>query len=255
MSEPLFGLQLYTVREALEADFKGTMQRLYDLGIRNLEIYGGLPLPPKESAALFKDMGFSVISGHLPLPIGDEGPANIEAAKTFGMGSYFVPWISPETYADRESVEAFAMLLNDSCKVAADAGMEFGYHNHEFEFTNKIDGVPAYTILREATDPEVKFEVDTYWAQFGGVDPLELIHELGARASMIHIKDGPLDPNDRNAHMLPFGEGKMDIPAIVEAGKDVDAKAIYVELDHCATDMMEAVEKSWNYLKEQGIIS
>lgn len=255
MTEPLYGLQIYTVREALAEDFKGTLQRLYDLGIRHLEIFRGLPLPPEEAAAMMKDMGFTVSTGHLPMLVGDDAESGLATAKAFGVEAYIIPWVPAENFATVEAAKAFAAKLNEGQKIAADNGMSFGYHNHEFEFA-KVDGdKTGYEVVVEETDPSVLFELDTYWVQVGGLNPVELIGKLGARVPYIHIKDGPADPADRNAHMVAFGEGNMDVSGIVRASLANNAKGIFVELDHCATDMMEAVSKSWAYLKSEGFIS
>jgi sugar phosphate isomerase/epimerase len=93
-------------------------------------------------------------------------------------------------------------------------------------------------------DPAVFFQVDTYWVNTGGGDSVEVLEKLEDRAPLVHIKDGPCDPQ---ADMQAIGEGKMDFPPIVEASKGT-AEWLIVELDRCATDMIEAVEKSYSYL-------
>ena len=255
MSEPLYGLQLYSVREELAADFKGTLQRLADMGIPNIEIWGGLPVPAEEAAAIMKDMGFGVSTGHLGSPLVEGGDKNLAIAKAFGLSDYIIPWVPAENFATVEAAKAFAAQLNAAQKVVADAGMGFGYHNHEFEFA-KVDGdKTGYEIVVAETNPSVMFELDTYWAQVAGLDPVDLIGKLRSHVPYVHIKDGPADASDRNAHMVAFGEGNMDVSGIVRASLANNAKGIFVELDHCATDMMEAVDKSWAYLKSEGFVS
>jgi sugar phosphate isomerase/epimerase len=129
-------------------------------------------------------------------------------------------------------------------------GVVFGYHNHEFEFA-EIDGRSAYDIMFEELDPSIILELDTYWAQAAGQDPAELVQKLGKRAPLLHLKDGEADIVRRDAPQVALGEGKVDIDGIVAAGGD-HTEYLVVELDSCATDMVEAIGKSFNYLGERG---
>jgi sugar phosphate isomerase/epimerase len=126
--------------------------------------------------------------------------------------------------------------------------MKVGYHNHSWEFESIGDTTP-HQLMRQYLDASVFFEVDTYWAQTAGADAAQVVKELGSRAPLLHIKDGPAT---KEAPMTAVGEGKMDVPAIVKAGEG-STEWLIVELDRCATDMMEAVEKSYTYLVGKGL--
>jgi len=91
--------------------------------------------------------------------------------------------------------------------------------------------------------------LDTYWAKVAGVNPADVIAELGGRAPLLHIKDGPGRAEDA---MEPIGDGIMDVPGIVEAGGST-TEWLIVELDRCDIDMMTALEKSYSYMTEQGL--
>ncbi len=103
--------------------------------------------------------------------------------------------------------------------------------------------------MRELLDPAVFFELDTYWIQTAGVDAAEIVAEMGERAPLLHIKDGPCEIGKPQTAV---GEGMMDIAAVVKAGEGA-ARWLVVELDACATDMLEAVEKSIDYLTDEGL--
>jgi sugar phosphate isomerase/epimerase len=98
--------------------------------------------------------------------------------------------------------------------------------------------------MLDLLDPGIFFEVDTYWVKVGGSDPVAVVKNLGARAPMLHIKDGP---GTKEAAHTAVGEGIMDIPALLKASGS-NAKALVVELDRCDTDIMVAVKKSLDYL-------
>jgi len=107
----------------------------------------------------------------------------------------------------------------------------------------------VYQIMLELLDPDIFFEIDTYWVQTAGVDPAQVVRELGPRVPILHIKDGPCVKSEP---MTAVGDGVMDFAEIVQAGGGI-TEWLIVELDRCATDMMVAVEKSLKYLVEQGL--
>jgi sugar phosphate isomerase/epimerase len=126
--------------------------------------------------------------------------------------------------------------------------MAFGYHNHFWEM-GEVDGRPALLHLFDALDPSVFAEVDIYWAQVGGVDPEQLVRELGDRVGLLHVKDGPAD--EPPSPMVAVGDGVVDIPRVLAAAPG--ARWHIVELDRCATDMFDAVERSYDYLVGNGL--
>jgi sugar phosphate isomerase/epimerase len=139
-------------------------------------------------------------------------------------------------------------LFNQAQAVADENGMTLGYHNHWWEF-RRIEDRYIYQVMLEYLDPAILFQIDTYWVQTAGVDPAQVVKELGPRASLLHIKDGPAVEREPQ---VAIGDGVLDFPAIIQAAGDT-AEWLIVELDHCATDMLEAVEKSYRYLVREGL--
>ena len=115
-------------------------------------------------------------------------------------------------------------------------------------FSTRIDDRPAHEVLFEQLHPEIFAEVDVYWAQVGGSDPVEVVRSLGSRARLLHMKDGPADsPKSANTAV---GDGVVDLTGIASVA---DAEWYIVELDRCETDMFEAVEQSYRYLVGEGL--
>jgi sugar phosphate isomerase/epimerase len=139
-------------------------------------------------------------------------------------------------------------LFNEAHTVAANNGLAFGIHNHWWEF-QQVEGRLVYEVMLERLDAGIFFEIDTYWVQVTGLDPAQVVREFGPRAPLLHIKDGP---GVRDEPQVAVGEGALDFPSIVQAGGDATGWLI-VELDECATDMLAAVEKSYQYLVEEGL--
>jgi sugar phosphate isomerase/epimerase len=127
-------------------------------------------------------------------------------------------------------------------------GLQFGVHNHDYEFDREFDGQTPHAILAENA-PDLVFQIDTYWVAVGGKDPVAVIQNLGPRAPVLHIKDGPLT---REAAMTAVGDGTMDWAPIVDAADPDACRYLIVELDRCDTDMFEAVAKSLEYLVDNG---
>ncbi len=122
-------------------------------------------------------------------------------------------------------------------------GLAFGIHNHWWE-CEQVEGHYPYRVLLAELDPGVFFELDAYWARVAGLDPAAVVAELGARLPLLHLKDGPAV---RGEPMTALGTGALEISAILRAAGEGLEWAV-VELDTCATDVFEAVDRSYRYL-------
>jgi sugar phosphate isomerase/epimerase len=126
--------------------------------------------------------------------------------------------------------------------------LAFGIHNHWWEFLRLGDRY-VYQVMLERLEPAIFFEIDIYWVQTAGLDPAQVVREFGPRAPLLHIKDGPAVQGEPQ---VAVGKGALDVPDIVRAAGDA-AEWLVVELDDCATDMLEAAEKSIRYLLQEGL--
>lgn len=244
MTSPI-AVQLYSLREA--ADFEESVRRVAAMGYAGVETAGKYGVSPKSARALFDALGLQVAGAHSPLPIGDNKNAVLDTMHDLGTAVIVCPWADPQHFRSLEGIQRFADQLNEADAVARDHGLRLIYHNHDFEFIPLPDGSLPHHHLQRLTAPTVGFEVDTYWVKVGGSDPVEVVRDLGARAPLLHIKDGHIDPR---APMLPIGDGAMDFPSIVAAAS---ADWLIVEFDQCATDIFQAVEKSFRYLVDKGL--
>lgn len=241
-------LQLYTVREALADDFDGVVRRIADIGYAGVEpALGLLGVTPAEAGKLFKKLGVQVPSAHTPLPIGTEEDVVLEAVEALDCRR-IVSGKGPESFQTLDQIRSTCDLFNQAHAIAQANGLSFGIHNHWWEF-EEVEGRYPYRVLLEHLDPGIFFEIDTYWVRTAGLDPAEVVKEFGGRASLLHIKDGPAV---KGAPHVAVGQGVLDVPGIVRASEG-RAEWLIVELDECATDMMEAVEKSYRYLVEGGL--
>jgi sugar phosphate isomerase/epimerase len=249
MPKPI-GVQLYTVREALANDFEGVVRRIADMEYIGVEPFGGAftKVTAQDAAKLFRELGLEVLGTHAGLPLDDKKSEVLDLLAALGTKRLILPWLPPEEFETVDKIKRNCERMNEANATLRANGQTLLYHNHWQEF-GRVDGHYAYQIMMENLEPSVEFEIDTYWAKVAGRDPADLIKELGARAPLLHIKDGPAV---RGESMVALGDGVIDIPAIVEAAED-SAEWIIVELDECATDMMTAVEKSYWYLTSKGL--
>lgn len=237
-------VQLYSLREEIKSDLEGVLKTLAETGYVGVEPFGGIDY--KAAAPIIKDLGLEVPSMHANLPIDGDEAVVFEMAATYGVKQIILPAYNRDEFKSVDGLKRVCDLINQAAAAAAEKGFEYGYHNHWWEFA-EVDGRLAYDIMLEHLDPSVKLQVDTYWVQAGGQDAAEWVKQLGDRAPLLHIKDGSTKPED---DMVAVGDGAMDIPAVVKAGEG-HTEWLIVELDRCATDMMTAVQGSYEYLVEK----
>ena len=239
-------LQLYTVRQELAADRPGVLRRLAGFGYRTVEASDVLSGPEALRSEL-DAAGLGVCSVHTR-PFGEQAEAAFRGARVVGADTVIVPFIPPERFADADGVRAVAGELNEAARRAAGHGLRLGYHNHDHELSTLVGGRPALEVLAGQLDDDVILEVDTYWAAVGGQPVPELLGRLGPRVRYLHVKDGPVTRDDP---MTAVGAGKMPVADILAASPSVEWNV--VELDACATDMMEAVADSLTWLVNHGL--
>lgn len=238
-----YSLQLYTVRGPLEKDLEGTVKRVAELGFTAVEPYNFVATADALAAALVAN-GLTAPSGHAPLLHADQDEI-FQAAQKLGIGTVIDPHVDSARWTTESDIKETATALNAAAAKGAEYGIAVGYHNHEFELENRIDGRSALEVLAENLDPRVVLEVDTYWAAVGGEEPVALLERLGDRVRFIHIKDGPLTKVDKD--QVAVGAGKMPIREIIAAAKNLEAGV--VELDDFNGDIFDAVGDSLTYLK------
>ena len=238
-------LHLYSVRDAIQKDnYENVVRKVAQMGYAGVETAGFPYTTPQAAGKLFKELGLTVSSIHSPIPT----PATKgEIVDTLGAldCKFAVSGAGPDDYKTEEQTRKTCEQLNKAYDLLAPEGIRLGVHNHWWEYL-KVGEKYAYEIMLEVLNPNIAFQLDTYWIKTAGVDPAMVIRRLGKRAPLLHIKDGPAT---QDQPMLALGEGVIDIPAIVAAGQGA-VEWMIVELDACATDMMEAVVKSYQYLSK-----
>lgn len=241
-------LQLYTLRDAAAQDYEGMVRRVAAMGYVGVEPAGFPGTTPAAAAQLFKSLGLQVCGIHAGLPTPEKKNEILDLVGTFGLKRFGCAWLPPENFETIAGVKRVCGQLNEAAAFARENGLRFYYHNHWFEY-KQVEGQPVHKVMLENLDPDVELEIDTYWVQTGGANVVEVLQAVGKRATLLHIKDGPADNKD--SPMTAVGDGVLDWHKIIPAGSS--AEWLIVELDRCATDMFQAVEKSYQYLVSEGL--
>lgn len=247
------GLQLYTVRDQIAKDAAGTLKRIADVGFYGIET-GFWPegVSIEDAAKLLKDAGLTVFSAHCEIPTADKKSEFLRMAEAYACKRMvWHGWPEDHRYKTKEGIKQLTQIYNEAGQFAKDNALQFGIHNHWWEFHNKVGDRFAYEILLEELDADIFFELDTYWLKTAGHDPAQIVKDFGNRAPLLHIKDGPAHYNDDLANdetpMTPAGKGTQDFPAIVKAA-DGNTEWMIVEMDRTSIDVFDAINQSYQYL-------
>jgi sugar phosphate isomerase/epimerase len=243
------GLQLYTVRDLTAKNFNDTVRKIADMGYMAVEPAGFPGTNPHNAAELFNELKLTVPSIHSQPPIGDKKNEILETIAALNCPYLIVPWQPKEEFETRGGIRKICDILNEANQVGKEQGFAVGYHNHWWEAEYRVDGKPAYQVMLEYLDKDIIFQIDTYWIKGGGLDPAEVVKEIGSRAPILHIKDGPAV---KDQPMTAVGKGVIDWHSVIKAGSPY-TKWLIVEMDSCATDVLEAVKDSYTYLTKEGL--
>lgn len=267
----LTGIQLYSIRDDMKADPMATLKKLADMGYKHVEhanyvdrkFYGWAP---KEFRKVLDDLGLAMPSGHTVMgkqhwddatkDFTDKWKYTVEDAAI--CGQQFV--ISPSMHADyRKSQDALKGLMdvfNKSGELCKKSGMKFGYHNHDFEFSEKLDGMTLYDIILKNTDPNlVMQQLDIGNLYNGGANALEVVKQYPGRFESMHVKDEikATEGNEKYESTI-LGTGIVNPREVVDFGRKNGTIHFIIEQESyqgktpldCAKEDL-AIMKKWGY--------
>jgi sugar phosphate isomerase/epimerase len=206
----------------------------------------------KHAAKALKDAGLKVLGMHTALPVGKQRDQVLRMAEAYDSRRVIYPGGPPEHRSTIEdTVKYMVEVYNETAGFFKTKGLEFGLHNHWWEFEN-TDGVYPFYYLLENLDASVFFELDTYWIKTAGFDPARAVKDFGRRAPLLHIKDGPAVKGSTADRQVPVGAGSMDFPAIVAAGGE-NIEWMIVEFDEYEKDIFDGIRQSYSFLTKRGL--
>jgi sugar phosphate isomerase/epimerase len=275
------GIQLYTVGKPLQEDPAGTLKQLHAIGYREVETAGSGKLSASELRSLIDAAGLTCPSAHLQLTGADLDSAFADAhalgahyavssvLRSFSPASIKAMTAAPGagTPPKRPAMEPLgldgfkklAAHMNEVGQKARAAGLQYAYHNHNFEFEKMPDGSPGYDVLLKETDAGlVKFEIDCGWMVVAGGNPAAYFAKYPGRFRMLHIKDfkpvatpttdlsGPNRPQGSD-----LGKGFIDYKPIFAAAKSAGIEHIFAEQEAPFTvSQMESAKLDYAFLQK-----
>jgi sugar phosphate isomerase/epimerase len=239
------GLQLYSIRDAMDQDVPGSLQKVSDLGYKYLEMAGYSDgkfygYAPAEFKKMAQDLGMEVLSSHTMVEAEgitlDNAKIMADAHAELGVKYCVQPWVNEE---DR-NIETYKKMIgdwNEVGKIMKEAGIQFGYHNHNFEFLQMDGIIPYYDLFMKEMDPElITMEIDLYWVTKAGQDPVEMFNKYPGRFQLFHLKDMYEETEPYfdviKDDIAPVGAGIIDFKRIMAAKETAGMKYFFVEDDN-----------------------
>ena len=234
------GIQLYTMREKMttQADARNVLGFLGRNGYTEVETAGHYGWTAEQFRAELRAAGLRAVSGHdgpdfnFPPDWQTAYKATLEYAAALGQKYTGWAWF-PGPYDNVDKWKDLAAKFNEAGALAADAGLQFFYHNHDFEFLNRqADGTPVFNILLEECDRElVLFELDLFWVTEGGANGVEYLSDDPSRYFAYHVKDHVWGDRLNEADFEDAGPGMLDFPDLFRAGVGGPVKHFFIEHD------------------------
>lgn len=241
------GIQLYTVRDQMKTDFEGTLARIAQIGYKEVEFAGYFDRAPTDVRAILDRNGLMAPATHMMAPNVDAWKKALDTAKAVGHQYVVAPWIPEEKRKTLDDWKRIADEFNRVGQLAKDTGIQFAYHNHDFEFVPRIEGRIPFDVLLENTDPKlVQLEIDLYWITKGGEDPLGYFSRWPGRVPLVHVKDSMGAPEHK---MVDVGQGKIEWKRIFAKRDQAGIKHFFVEHDQ-PPQPFEDIAVSYKYLSQ-----
>lgn len=254
------GIQLYTIRDAMAADPAGSLKKVSDLGYKYLELasysdgkfYG---FTPKELKKIAADLDMEILSSHTQVEAAgitiDNAKKMADDHAELGVKYCVQPWVNE---GDR-NVDTFRKMVadwNEVGRIMKSVGIQFAYHNHNFEFKNMDGIVPYFDIYMKELDPEmVTMEIDLFWVSKAGQNPVELFKKYPGRFQLFHLKDMRTSQEPYfdviKDDICSVGEGVIDFKTILASKEIAGMKYLFVEDDNQGNGKpFEGIETSIN---------
>jgi sugar phosphate isomerase/epimerase len=250
--------QMYTVREFTKTatDFAASLRKLKAIGYDAAQVSGIGPIEPDEVARILKGEGVTCCVTHVALQrIQNEPEKVIAEHHSWGCGLTAIGgYYKPDATAD--DWKAFADEFGRLAEKFESGGVRLGYHNHSHELIDLGGGETAMSILLSRCPRSVWFEIDTYWIQHGGADPVDWIERSFGRIPVVHLKDMRVQRNKEGKVepvMAEVGEGNLNWKRILPACRDAGVQWYAVEQDVCPRDPFDCLAVSLRNCRAMGL--
>jgi len=231
----ILGIQLYSIRDDMMKNPLGTLKLLSDMGYKHVEhanyvnrkFYG---FSAAEFKKILKDLGLNIPSGHTVMgkqhwdeikkDFTDEWKWTIEDAALVGQQLVISPWLDASLRTNIDVMKRYMDVFNKSGELCKKSGMKFGYHNHDFEFSEKLNDIMLYDIILQNTDPSlVTQQLDIGNMYNGGATALDIIGKYPGRFESMHVKDEIKAGGERKYESTVLGKGIVPVKEVIDLGR------------------------------------
>lgn len=258
MTTPVLAAQLYTIRRFTQTldEFAQSMKKIRDIGYHAVQISGIGSISHEDVKRVTDEHGLTICITHIPYDqIRHNTREVIDQHHLWRCKHVAVGSMPAEYRTGEEGYRRFAKDASKIGKILASEDLTFSYHNHSFEFM-RFGKQTGLDIIFDESDPRyLQGELDTYWVQHGGGNPVAWIHRLHNRMPVIHLKDMAIISEGWNVQqiMAEVGEGNLNWTEILAACKASGVQWYAVEQDECQRDPFESLKISYQYLKNVGL--
>jgi sugar phosphate isomerase/epimerase len=274
-SKELIGVQLYSIREEMKQDPLGTLKQLAAMGYKHVEhanyvnrkFYG---YAPKEFKKILDDLGLKMPSGHTVMgrkhwdetakDFTSEWKYTVEDAATLGQQYVISPWLDENLRKTYDDLVRYMEVFNKSGELCKKSGMKFGYHNHDFEFSQKLNDKTVYDIILQNTDPKlVTQQLDIGNMVGGGGEAMEVLKRYPGRFESMHVKDEIKSESKEHGgyESTVLGTGLINVKEVIDWGrKSGGTKHFIIEQEsYQGKTPLECVKEDLIIMKKWGYIS
>jgi sugar phosphate isomerase/epimerase len=249
----IYGVQLFMVRRQAPQDLAGVLRAIHQIGFAQIELY---PIvythPAPELRRIVADSGLGLVSGHFDY----EGlESKVDYAHQLGLEFMVCPMLPKDQWTSIEGFQKAAADFNRWGKIVKGAGMEFAFHNHDYEFKPQ-GNTTGFAELMKQTDPAlVKLEFDMYWLTQAGQDPFAMLTSHANRVRLVHMKDRVANaPTSFNVdpssdHFTELGKGTIAWPRLLTQARKQGIRYAFLDQDETSGPVLESMKTSYAYLR------
>lgn len=245
-------VQLYTLRDFCKdaPALRSTLAKVRAIGYEAVQVSGIGDIAPSDVAALCAEAGLVICATHEKGDLIRQNPEQaIERLRAYGTKATAYPYPAGVDFADPASVESLISDLARAGEIFRDAGCTLCYHNHGIEFIRYGETTLLDHIRKNVPADILQFELDTYWVQYGGGDPVRWCESLPGRLPLLHIKDYKFTTDNQPTY-CEIGNGTLDFPRIIAAAEASGCEWFIVEQDSCPGDPFDSIAQSFAWLRD-----
>lgn len=249
----IYGVQLFMVRRQAPQDLAGVLRAIHQLGFAQIELYPIVYTHPAPALRrIVADSGLGLVSGHFDY----EGlESKVDYAHQLGLEFMVCPMLPKDQWTSIEGFQKAAADFNRWGKIVKGAGMEFAFHNHDYEFKPQ-GNTTGFAELMKQTDPAlVKLEFDMYWLTQAGQDPFAMLTSHANRVRLVHMKDRVANaPTSFNVdpssdHFTELGKGTIAWPRLLTQARKQGIRYAFLDQDETSGPVLESMKTSYAYLR------